>query len=437
MSKKRIVLCTCGSLGDLYPFLAVARELRDRGHVPVIATAPVYQERVEREGITFHPVRPYIDLEDSTMLRRAMDRRTGGQYIICELLFPALREAYEDTAAAAAGADLLITHPMTLSAFLFARKSGIPWVSAALAPTSLYSAYDPSVLSALPFAEKVASLPPSLQRGLLRLLAFLFEPQWKPFRKFEQQLGLPPAPNPMFWGHSPRLALGLFSPLLASPQRDWPANAHATGFPFFRHDQGNSVELQRFLDCGEPPIVFTLGSAAVGVAGDFFEHSADAARRLGRRAVLLVGRDPRNQPKRELPPSMIAVPYAPHSAVFPRASVIVHQGGVGTTGEAMRAGRPMLVVPYSHDQPDHAARLTRLGVGRTVRQEHYNSAIAAREIQALLEDRKYANRAAEIGARVGHENGVVTACDLIGRVLAHSKLETRNSNHGEELECTR
>jgi rhamnosyltransferase subunit B len=398
MNKQRIVLCTCGSLGDLYPFLALARELRTRGHVPVIATSTVYRQKVEDEGLYFHPVRPDIDLEDSTMLRRAMDRRTGGQYIICELLLPALREAYQDTAAAAAGADLLITHPLTLSAFLFARKSGIPWVSAALAPVSLYSAHDPSVLSTLPFAEKVATLAPSLQRGLLRLLAFLLEAQWKPFRNFEKELGLAPSPNPMFWGHSPRLTLGLFSPLLAAPQRDWPVNAHATGFPFFSHDHGNSAELQRFLDCGEPPIVFTLGSAAVGVAGDFFEHSADAARRLGRRAVLLIGRDPRNHPKRELPPGVIAVPYAPHSAVFPRASVIVHQGGVGTTGEAMRAGRPMLVVPYSHDQPDHAARLTRLGVARTVRQEHYNSAIAAREIQALLEDPKYASRAAEIGA---------------------------------------
>jgi rhamnosyltransferase subunit B len=435
MSKKRIVLCTCGSLGDLYPFLALARELRDRGHVPVIATAPVYRRKVEDEGLCFHPVRPNIDLEDSTILRRAMDRRTGGQYIICELLFPALRGAYEDTAAAAPGADLLVTHPLTLAAFVFARKSGIPWVSAALAPTSLYSAHDPSVLSALPFAEKIALLPPSLQRGLLQLLAFLFEPQWKPFRKFEQELGLPPAPNPMFWGHSPRLTLGLFSPLLAPPQPDWPANAHATGFPFFSHNQGNSVELQRFLDCGEPPIVFTLGSAAVGVAGDFFEHSADAARRLARRAVLLVGRDPRNQPKRELPPGVIAVPYAPHSAVFPQASVIVHQGGVGTAGEAMRAGRPMLVVPYSHDQPDHAARLTRLGVARTVRQEHYNSAIAAREIQALLEDRKYANRAAEVAARVGHENGVATACDLLGRVLAQSRSKKQNLKREEEIEC--
>jgi rhamnosyltransferase subunit B len=286
------------------------------------------------------------------------------------------------------------------------------------------------VLVGIPFAERTVSRGPFFQRHLLRTIAFLFEPLWKPFRKFEKELGLPPAPNPLFWGHSPQLSLGLFSPLLAAPQRDWPANAHATGFPFLEHEQGNSAELQKFLDSGEPPIVFTLGSAAVGVAGDFFQQSAQAAQRLGRRAVLLVGRDLLNQPKGKLPPGVIAVPYAPHSAVFPRASVIVHQGGIGTTGEAMRAGRPMLVVHYSHDQPDHAARLTRLGIARRLPREGYNASTAVQEIQALLQDRNYSERAADIGTRVSRETGVVTASDLLEGLLQYSRRETpRQAEH--------
>lgn len=419
MNGKRIVLCTFGSLGDIYPFLAIAEEMKRRGHSPVIATTPVYRSLIEGKGILFHPVRPDIDVSDPNILRRAMDRRTGGRYIVCDLILPALRESYEDTAKVATHADLLVTHPMTLSAFLFARKTGIPWASVALAPVSLYSIYDPPVLAGVPFAESLSTLGPFFQRGILRTVSFLFEPLWKPFRKFENELGLPPAPNPLFWGHSPNLVLGLFSPALAAPQRDWPANSYATGFPFFSNssDQQSPPELQSFLDSGEPPIVFTLGSAAVGAAGDFFQQSAEAAQRLKRRAVLLVGRDLRSQPQYTLPPGVIAVPYAPHAAVFPRACVIVHQGGIGTTGEAMRAGRPMLVVPYSHDQPDHAARLSRLGVARSIPRERYNSAIAAREIHALLEDSNYAKRAAEIGASVRSEAGVTAACDQIERLL--------------------
>ena len=83
----------------------------------------------------------------------------------------------------------------------------------------------------------------------------------------------------------------------------------------------------------------------------------------------------------------------------------------------------MLVVHYSHDQPEHAARLTRLGVARSVPRERYNSRIAAREIQALLQDKKYTDRAADIGARVRVEMGVPTACDLLNRLLRESKSE--------------
>jgi UDP:flavonoid glycosyltransferase YjiC (YdhE family) len=418
---RRIVFYTFGSLGDLYPFLAIARELKRQGHVPVIATTPVYRPLVEAEGVVFHPVRPDIDVSDPAILARVMDPRTGGRYVVRDILMPALHDSFMDTADAARGADLLVIHPMALAAFAFARMSAMPWASAALAPVSMYSVYDPPVLAGLPFAERLATWGPSAQRHLLKALAFLFEPQWRPFRELERTLGLDPAPNPLFWGHSPHLALGLFSPELAAPQRDWPARAHATGFPFFEQGEGLSLELEAFLAAGDPPIVFTLGSAAVGAAGDFFGRSAEVARSLGRRAVLLVGRDRRNHPVGDLPPNVIAVPYAPHAALFPRASVLVHQGGIGTTGEALRAGRPMLVVPYSHDQPDHAARLTRLGVARPLARDRYTTAAAALEIRSLIEDSGYAERAAGIATRVRAETGAVTAANLLTGLLERSK----------------
>jgi len=388
--------------------------------VPVIATTPVYRPLVEAEGVAFCPVRPDIDVSDPEILRRVMHPRSGGRYVVCDLLLPALHDSFMDTADAAQGADLLVIHPMALAASAFARMSGMPWASAALAPVSMYSVYDPPVLGGVPFAERLATWGPAAQRRLLKTLAFLFEPQWKPFRELERTLGLTPAPNPLFWGHSPYLALGLFSPALAAPQRDWPAHAYATGFPFFEHGDGLSADLERFLAAGEPPIVFTLGSAAVGAAGDFFRQSAEVARSLGRRAVLLVGRDPRHHPVGELPPGVIAVPYAPHAALFPRASVVVHQGGIGTTGEAMRAGRPMLVVPYSHDQPDHAARLTRLGVARRVPRERYTAAAAALEIRSLIEDPAYTERAGAIAMRVRAETGAITASHLLTGLLERS-----------------
>jgi UDP:flavonoid glycosyltransferase YjiC (YdhE family) len=190
-----------------------------------------------------------------------------------------------------------------------------------------------------------------------------------------------------------------------------------TGFPFLDRDgeAGLPPDLARFLDDGPPPVVFTLGCSASAVAGQFFRHSAEAARGLGRRAVLVL-KAPGNRPP-SLPEGVIAVDYAPFPALFPRAAAVVHHGGVGTTGLGLRAGRPALVVPFAHDQPDNAARLARLGVARILYPRHYTPARAAAELGRLLDDPTYSAKASEVGDRVRREDGVGAACDALESLL--------------------
>jgi len=146
--------------------------------------------------------------------------------------------------------------------------------------------------------------------------------------------------------------------------------------------RGTSSELTQFLDSGPAPIVFTLGSSAVMVAGDFYVESAAAAAELGRRAVMLVGRDPRNLPARTLPAGVIMAEYAPFSELFPRAAAIVHQGGTGTTAQALAIGTPPCwLVPFAHDQPDNAARVVRMGVARQIGRSQYRAGRVAAELR--------------------------------------------------------
>ena len=114
---------------------------------------------------------------------------------------------------------------------------------------------------------------------------------------------------------------------------------------------------------------------------------------------------------------MIACDYAPFSELFPRAAVIVHAGGVGTTGLAMRSGRPMLVVPYAHDQFDNAARVARVGIARTIPRRRYTPTRVAAELRQLLDNPMYAERTSEIGERIRQEDGVRAACDAIEALL--------------------
>jgi UDP:flavonoid glycosyltransferase YjiC (YdhE family) len=112
-----------------------------------------------------------------------------------------------------------------------------------------------------------------------------------------------------------------------------------------------------------------------------------------------------------------AFEYAPFSLLFPRAAAVVFPGGIGTTGLAMRAGRPMLVVPHAHDQPDTADRLTRLGIARTIDQRHYTSEHAATELERLLDEPSYSQRAHDIGEKVEREDGVAAACEALESLL--------------------
>jgi UDP:flavonoid glycosyltransferase YjiC (YdhE family) len=406
----------------LYPYIAVALGLKARGHEAIIATSRHHQQKIEDRGIGFHAVRPDgPDLDhDRDMMRRIMDPRKGSEYVIRQIVMPTIRESYEDVLAAAKGADLLVSHVLTYAARLVAEKQGIPWVCAFLQPLGFFSAFDPPVLPLIPFLSRLRFLGPTFHRALFHLAKRSCRSWDHPWHRLRAELHLPPtAENTLFDGlYSPPLVLAMFSHLFAGKQPDWPQQTVVTGFPFSERDgqSGLTPELVRFLDGGQPPIVFTLGSSAVQGAGPFFEHSAAAAKLLGRRALLIAGRDAGNLSE-SLPDGVEACDYAPFSALFPRAAAIVHAGGVGTTGLAMRSGRPMLVMPCAHDQFDNASRVTRLGIARTISRRRYGPARAAAELRHLLDDPGYSQRASKIGTSVRQENGVQTACDELEGVI--------------------
>jgi UDP:flavonoid glycosyltransferase YjiC (YdhE family) len=420
--KRRIVLTTFGSLGDLHPYIAIALGLQARGHEAVIATSGSYRQKVEALGIGFRAVRPdHPDSETSTaLIRRIMDRRTGSEFVIREVMMSALRESYQDTLATAERADLLVSHMLTFTTRLVAEQKAIPWASTFLQPLGFFSVYDPPVLPQAPFLARLRILGPLFHRPLFWYGKRSVRSWSQPWHRLRAEIGLPPTSHsPLFEGqHSPFLVLALFSKSLADQQPDWPSQTVLTGFPFYDQDGegGTPPELLRFLDAGPPPLVFTLGSSAVVDAGPFYEHSVAATKRLGRRAVLLVGKDPHNRPP-SLPNDMVAFAYAPYSELFPRAAAIVHPGGIGTTAQAMRSGRPMLVMPYAHDQPDNAERLRRLGIARTISRHRYSPARAAIELQHLLNNPRYSQRAATVGEQVRQEHGAEAACDALETLL--------------------
>ena len=156
MSSKRIVFATFGSLGDLHPYIAIARELNRRGHRPLIASFAEFREAVEAAGVEFAPMRPDMaGFGDKTVImQKLVDPWRGPEIMVRTMFMPKLRESYQDLARACHGADLLVTHPLAFAGPLLAQKEGLRWViDGALADDAI-----------------LGDRPPTLSRGTLDAL---------------------------------------------------------------------------------------------------------------------------------------------------------------------------------------------------------------------------------------------------------------------------
>lgn len=409
---RRILFATIGSLGDLHPCLALGLELKRRGHDVTIATTEFYRPKVESLGLTCCALRPHWRPDDPELIRQCEDLKRGPEVLFRRLILPHLRDTCADLIAAASSADFMLAGELVYAAPVVAEKLGLRWASVILSPCSFLSACDPSLLVNVPALYRLRAAGRCVNRLALNLGRLGIRHWWTPVRDLRRELGLRAACDPLFRDKfSPDLVLALFSRTLAQSQPDWPPRTAQTGFAFHDSEDSHLQELVAFLAAGDEPIVFTLGSTAVHNAGDFYEVSAEAARRPGRRAVLIGANDALSTP------DILAVPYAPYSRVFPQAAAIVHQGGSGTTGQAMRAGRPMLFVPYGWDQPDNGKRIERLGAGLSLSRKVYSAKTAARTLKRLLSNPGFAVSARKLGSQVRQEDGLTNACNTIEAIL--------------------
>lgn len=416
----RVLLAAVGSLGDLHPMLAVGRALQAAGHQAVIATSPDYAPQVAQAGLALAGVRPAFAQmgERSRVARRLFHPLHGPRRLLTEVVLPWLPQSHQDLTAAARDCDLLVSHPLSFAVPMVAHQQDKPWLSTVLAPASFLSRHDPPRLAGVNLLQQARERGPLAQRMTWALLRQTLRWWERPLHRYRRQLQLPALREPMLLGgqFSPQGTLALFDALLAAPQPDWPAHTQVCGAPL--HDGGEAQQplpaaVQRFLDEGEAPLVFALGSSAVWFAQRYWPQVIAAVQQLGRRALLLTG----GQPLPTLPAGVMAVDYLPYSQVFSRAAVVVHQCGIGTLSQALRAGRPQLLTPVAFDQPDNAQRAARLGVGRVLPFARVTASRLVPALDALLQDTEAARAAATVARGLTGPCGAQQAARVIESML--------------------
>lgn len=435
----RVIIITGGTHGDVNPFLAVGCELKNRGHEVTCLVHPYFRDSVAEAGLTLRELGPEIDMAALIKNPDTFHPRRGPKLVFkvtldtMPITIAAVRDAIRDLKP-----DVVLTHFVMLGVRSTCEQLNVPCAVGVLAPLAWFSRLDP--------VPSMQQRPGTFHtwwagvkmRCLRKTFLWVFDRKLNPIRA---KLGLPKEKQLFLKDfHGGAANLGLWSRHFRSAMPDDPERGAICGFPWFdgvgrtRHIP---APLLAFLNAGDEPLLFTLGSGAYHAAPHFYEYAMAASAALNKRCVLLVG-DLKYAPPglQRMPASpasepaaldanaagdpararVIAVPFAPFSLVMPRACINVHHGGIGSTAQALRAGKPSLVAPLAHDQFNNGVRVQSLGAGRVRPLRQLSTRVLTHELAAMLESPTMFTTAARLGPLIAAEDGAVNAADLIEKI---------------------
>ncbi len=412
----RVLIAPAGSHGDILPFIAVGREFQRRGHEVRFFTNEIFAATVEGAGLPFRPIgtaEEYLGL----LKKPGLNHPLRSLKIIAEAMDeadPAVVDAF--VAEIVPGESIIVNSALAFGARAVAEIYGIPCASIHLQPAVLRGG------SELTHADGLTAALRAVQRLFRRVVWYLADRLLlgpsieRVVNRRRVARALPPVDRPFHrWIHETDALVGLFPPWFAMREHDWPANLALTGFPLYDGDADElPAALEAFLECGEPPIAFTAGTATAA-SHAFFVESVEACRRSGRRGILLT--HVAEQIPQNLPADVVHVPYVPFSALLPRVAAFVHHGGIGTLSQALRAGVPQLIRPMAHDQFDNAARAVSLGVAIKIPARKYRAERVVKALDRLMSDVPMRKRCAQVAAKVTGD-GISAACTHILATLA-------------------
>ncbi|PZF57735.1 glycosyltransferase [Curtobacterium sp. MCSS17_008] len=392
----RMMLLTAGTRGDVEPFAVLARQAASRGHdvrlaLPDDAEAP---EGVDAVALGLD-VRRMLSPAGRTPRALARHVRDEVRHGMRRLFAAAVRETV------AFDPDVVVHHPLVLSAPMVADSLGVPRVLVEFAPVATPSERFP------------AAGGPTATRDLGAANRFTYAVPRAAARLLDADVaraaaGLPGGRRPARRSPS-RATLMAVSPALLPRPDDWPERVHQTGAWYDGAASPDPV-VREFVDAG-PCVVASFGSMARGDASARGQAIVTAARSHGLRVLLVTGWGGLALPPGCCGPDVLAVRSTPLDAVLPRATLAVHHGGAGTSHAVARAGVPAVVVPVTADQPFWAAQLHRLGVAAAP--VPLRRASAGALTQAMGDALSRRARAAEVGHLVRREHGVQRALDVL------------------------
>ncbi len=398
-SSLKFMFGSLGTLGDMLPFLALGKELMERGHgCHMLGSAPG-ANIAEEMGVEFTTVSP----------ARVSDR--GGPE---ETFDEYLRPSYEPTfrifaREQAAGHRLIVINQTNFSATsLMCELYGLPLVRAILCPALIESLAAPP----MPWRAKLEGpLGKSYARHYLpRLFAEHARGsyQLRAVNEHRRALGLGPLGSLAEVERRIQLRLAFFPDWFAAPAADWP-ELEQVGFPLAPSRTELPPAVARLIAKHGRPVVFTPGTGVADV--DLFFAEARRCRALLKRPAVFLS--PRQAVQGAADEGVVSLDYADLGVLLPHAALLVHHGGIGTMARALEAGIPQIICPHGYDQPDNGARIVDLGVGAVAEVSRSSGEAWASVARELLASEAVAEKLRQLSTRLTGACAISRAADRL------------------------
>lgn len=415
-------ILTVGTRGDIQPFVALAKGLIEHGHMVTICTGVNFKAFVEEHGISFLPVR--VDYQELTQSERGKQMLGSNPFQVMrnmkDIIFPMMEQMLQYLWDASRDADVLIYHPKAFGGYDIAEKLKIQSFIAhpvpIIAPTSLIT--NPALPIDLPFGwMKTASF---YMNRLFMMSFFKLINKWREETLglhsnrsiFTNDLKLRGKPIPVLYGCSSSIVP--FDP-------KWNKKVSMNGFWFLESDASAwepSQELLEFLNKGSAPIVISFSSMPLKNPNVVYEMLAAALKKTKQRGILITGWSGMRENSLQTD-DLFTIESIPHSWLFPQTKGIIHHGGAGTTAAVLKAGKPMIICPFSGDQPFWGRRMHEIGVAtKPLKEKDMSMEAFCDRILELVSNNLFSENAAKLSRKIEQENGITDTVKFIEDILS-------------------
>lgn len=432
-----VVIMIVGSRGDVQPFIALGKKLKEYGHTIRIATHETFRSFVKKAGLRFFNIGGDPEELMSYMVRNpglmpGFESLTNGDIgrkrkMAGEFLDGCWKACYEpdDDDAQGFAADAIISNPPAFAHIHCAEALGIP----------LQLSFTMPWCPTTSFPHPLVNISQSnAEKGLTNVLSYALAElmTWQglgdvinSFRT--STLGLKPLSFRSGPGVTDRLRIPwtyCMSPALVPKPSDWTNHIDVVGFYFLdlASEYQPPENIKKFLAEGEPPVYIGFGSIVIDDPKDLTQEIFSAIKATGTRAILSAGWGGLFAPNSPNVPNGVLIldketGNVPHDWLFNQVSAVCHHGGAGTVSAGLKAGKPTIVVPFFGDQPFWGAMIAKAGAGpEPIPHKELNS---KRLIEALnfVKSPRAKRAAARMGEQIRSEDGVSLGVDSFHRHL--------------------